>query len=50
MICLGTATLILGLVMKSALVERIGSAVLILGLILLTLAYLGRPLGNRNWW
>lgn len=50
MICLGTATLIAGLVLRIAVLERVGAGLLALGLLLLVLAYLGRPIGNRNWY
>lgn len=50
MICLGTALLVAGLISGVTVLEHVGAVVLTVGLLLLTLAYLGRPVGNRNWW
>jgi hypothetical protein len=49
-IVIGTMTLIAGLVMRHVILERVGAGLLALGLVLLILAYLGRPVGNRNWY
>lgn len=50
MICLGVLLLIAGLVARVAVLEHVGAVVLVIGLLLLGLAYAGRPVGNRNWW
>lgn len=49
MICIGFLTLVVGFVLRIVVVERVGAVVLAIGLLLLLLALLGRPLGNRNW-
>lgn len=50
MICVGVVVLLAGLVLRVAVLEHVGAALLCVGLCLLLLAYLGRPVGNRNWW
>ena len=50
MIALGIILLILGYVLKVAILETLGIVLLVIGAVLWVLGSVGRPVGGRRYW